>query len=91
MRKALALMFFVCMVTNAQAHTKYQHYKQLHSKHSHYASLNKTENSSDSYEEYLQSRKPGQGLIPIADPDLRGILFVIGGLAGPAGLLFAMP
>ncbi|MEK4032118.1 hypothetical protein WOC76_01450 [Methylocystis sp. IM3] len=33
----------------------------------------------------------GQALIPIANQDLRGLLFVLAGLAGPAAFLFATP
>ena len=40
-------------------------------------------------ESYFQQHQPGQGLIPIEDQDLRGILFVLAGLAGPAAFLLA--
>ncbi len=43
------------------------------------------------YGQYLASRPPGYGLIPIEDQTLRGIGYVIGGLAGPAAFLFAAP
>lgn len=42
-------------------------------------------------ENYFQQHQPGLGLIPIEDQDLRGILFVLAGLAGPAAFLFAAP
>ncbi|MEK4031606.1 hypothetical protein WOC76_21500 [Methylocystis sp. IM3] len=47
--------------------------------------------TTSSYEEYLQDRREGQGLIPIANQHLRGLLFVLGGLAGPIAFLFAAP
>ncbi|RTL84222.1 MAG: hypothetical protein EKK29_14265 [Hyphomicrobiales bacterium] len=43
------------------------------------------------YPESLNGERDGQGLIPIANQDLRGLLFVLGGLAGPVALLFATP
>lgn len=41
--------------------------------------------------ERMRRQRDGQGLIPIANQDLRGLLFVVAGLAGPAAFLFAMP
>ncbi len=45
----------------------------------------------DIYSESLNGQRDGQGLIPIANQDLRGLLFVLGGLAGPVAFLFATP
>ncbi len=39
------------------------------------------------YSESLNGQRDGQGLIPIANQNLRGLLFVLGGLAGPGGIL----
>lgn len=47
--------------------------------------------SNVSYSESLKRPRGGQGLIPIANQDLRGLLFVLGGLAGPVAFLFATP
>jgi len=39
----------------------------------------------------LRDQQPAKGIIPIENRDLRGVLFVLGGLAGPLALLFAAP
>lgn len=43
------------------------------------------------HSEHPSQQRDGQGLIPIANQDLRGLLFVLAGLAGPAAFLFATP
>jgi hypothetical protein len=43
------------------------------------------------HSERLRQQRDGQGLVPIANQDLRGLLFVLAGLAGPAAFLFATP
>jgi len=43
------------------------------------------------HSERLRQQRDGQGLIPITNQDLRGLLFVLAGLAGPAAFLVATP
>ncbi|MGJ0509744.1 MAG: hypothetical protein ACR652_22005 [Methylocystis sp.] len=43
------------------------------------------------HSERLRQQQDGQALVPIANQDLRGLLFVLAGLAGPAAFLFATP
>lgn len=43
------------------------------------------------HSERIRRQRDGQGLIPVANEDLRGLLFVVAGLAGPAAFLFAVP
>lgn len=44
-----------------------------------------------SQSERLRQPRDGAALIPIANQDMRGLLFVLAGLAGPAAFLFATP
>jgi hypothetical protein len=43
------------------------------------------------HSERLRQQQDGQALVPIANQDLRGRLFVLAGLAGPAAFLIATP
>jgi len=89
MKYVLALMITLGVASSATAHSENHRSAQWGRHHMTASAQNVT--SSRSYADYLQNRKPGEGVIPIENQDLRGLLFVLGGLAGPAALLFATP
>lgn len=90
--KRLLLLLIVCSTAQlAEALPRSGSAKHARSHSSAVLSPAQDTESNDSYSEYLKQRQEGQGLIPIENQHLRGLLFVLGGLAGPVAFLFAAP
>jgi hypothetical protein len=89
MKSAMALIIAFGLASSATAHPYNRH--SAKGVHHQMEGAQASTPPSYGYADYLEQRHAGEGIIPIEDPHLRGILFVIAGLAGPLALLFAAP
>lgn len=89
MKSAMALIIAFGLASSATAHPYNRH--SVKGLHHQMAVVQASTPPSYGYADYLEQRQSGEGIIPIDNQHLRGILFVIAGLAGPLALLFAAP
>lgn len=89
MKSTMALIIAFGLASSATAHP----YNRQSAKGVHHqmAVAQASTPPSYGYANYLEQRQSGEGIIPIKNQHLRGILFVFAGLAGPLALLFVAP
>ncbi|WP_442756173.1 hypothetical protein ACNHKD_06025 [Methylocystis sp. JAN1] len=91
MKYFLALLIVTSTMQLAVALPRHDAAERARSHASAVSSATQDGQSTASYSGYLGQREEGQGLLPIENQQLRGLLFVLGGLAGPVAFLFAAP